>query len=83
MGSFIKGFTIKGRSKDFSFIRVFTTNGVRYYVTVVDGHAKPYLFHMEKRSDNTWRIVDAPKVPEWIHHIEAELGKAIEVNENK
>jgi hypothetical protein len=35
-----------------------------------------YLFTMEKKMGE-WKIIDAPKVPTWIHDREKELSTAI------
>lgn len=76
MDSFIKTITLQGKSIDFSFFRILAAGGIRYYVAVVNKDSRPYLFHMEQRN-NKWEIIDAPKVPAWIHSMEAELGNAI------
>lgn len=68
MASFIKGINVNGNLLDFSFIGVWTGKGMRYYVSVVDAQPKAYLFHMEFRNGQ-WKIIDAPKVPQWIHDV--------------
>lgn len=71
--------TTKG-DLEFSFIRVFTVNGPVYYVTVLY-KLESYLFTMVLR-DGQWKIVDAPKVPGWIHGVENAISLCIEENES-
>jgi hypothetical protein len=74
--SFVKEIEVSGNVRTFSFLGVYTTKGIRYYITVIDANSKPYLFHMDYQY-NRWMIIDAPKVPQWIHDLGNELEKAI------
>lgn len=74
--NFIRQISIDNKTLDFKFLRIYTSNGYKYYITVEDSQANPYLFHMELKQDR-WKIVDAPKVPEWIHLVESQLEAAI------
>ena len=76
MANFIKGIEVNGKVVGFSFTSVCTANGMRYYVSVLDRNFKPYLFHMEFRNGQ-WVIIDAPKVPQWIHDVRDQLCEAI------
>ena len=65
---------------ELKLIRVFTTSDIRYYVSMT-GHAqKPYLFHMENKNGR-WIIIDAPKLPQWIHSLQNDLEEYIVLNE--
>jgi hypothetical protein len=66
----------KGFSPEFFFNRMYTVNGISYHVSVVDRYRQSHFFNMEQKS-NLWRIVDAPKVPDWIMNIEKKLEEAI------
>ena len=50
-----------------------------FYVTVFDKNLKSCLFTM-KQIKGEWKIIDAPKVPQWIHDVEKELENAIKEN---
>jgi hypothetical protein len=76
MGSFTRQVKTEEGKLEFTFLRVFTTNGVRYYVTVTDNHHKPFLFHMEEQNEE-WKIVDDQNIPEWILRVEDQLCGAI------
>lgn len=63
---------------EFFFHRVFTISGnQRYHVSVKDEVGYPIFFNMELKNNDTWKIVDAPKVPEWILELETILNAAI------
>lgn len=63
---------------EFFFHRVFTVSGnQRYYVSVNDREGHPVFFNMEQKNNGTWKIVDAPKVPEWIMDVEPVLNNII------
>jgi hypothetical protein len=77
MQNFTKRIRIEeGYSPEFSFNRIHTVNGVHYYVSVMDKRGQSYAFNMELK-DKSWKIINAPKLPDWIMRIEKELGDAI------
>ena len=75
MERFFKTIVVNGVSLEFSFFKIHSVRGHRYYITVLENQ-KPLLFQMEKKNDN-WQIIDAPKVPKWIHDIKDQLINAI------
>jgi hypothetical protein len=63
---------------EFSFHRVYTTSGKqRYHISVKDVSGSSLFFNMDQKEDGSWKIVDAPKVPEWIMELEPQLQHAI------
>lgn len=62
---------------EFSFSALHSTSGLRYYVSVVDDDNRLSVFTMEKRFDDSWKIIDAPKVPAWIMALESTLGQML------
>ena len=79
LDSFTKTLTTPKGNLEFSFIRVFTVKGAVYYVSVLY-NLDSYLFTMVLR-DGHWKIIDAPKVPGWIHGVEHSISLCIEENE--
>ena len=74
---------VGGLLHSFYFQRVLKTGGVRYYVSVADSNTRQHHFETAETFEGKWKIIDAPKVPDWIHSLEEELGKAILSNELK
>ena len=62
----------------FSFVRIYTSRGVIYFVSAT-GKEIRHHFHMQERA-GTWRIVPAPKPPDWILQYEEQLAQAIKEN---
>lgn len=79
MSDFSKKIQVEEGVLKFDFMRVYTVQGVRYYVAVVDKSGKAHLFQMQEK-ESQWKIVLAPKAPDWILEIEAQLGEAISEN---
>jgi two-component system response regulator len=59
-----------------NFIKSRLNGGMQYHINVVDANYRANLLTMEL-INNRWRIVDAVKVPFWIHQIETQLELAI------
>lgn len=51
-----------------------------YHVSTRDLRGKNIFFTMRKNSDGAWKIIDAPKVPDWIFFFETKLAEAIVEN---
>jgi hypothetical protein len=63
---------------EFFFHKVHTTSGRRrYHISVKDRGGSAYFFNMGQKEDGSWKIVDAPKVPDWIMELESQLQNAI------
>lgn len=73
---------VDGHPLTVQFTPLHTTAGTRYYVSICDGNDNRFLFQMELQN-NEWRIIDAPKVPAWIHQRKDELGQAIAETESR
>lgn len=69
----------QGFCPEFSFNRIYTTRGIGFHVSVVDQHKQSRFFTMEQTSEG-WRIVNAPKLPDWIMNIEKKLSESITEN---
>lgn len=77
MPSFTKKIRLpKGGVRQFDFTRIYTVDGVQYFVGVSDSDNKAYRFYMRKIKD-TWTIVDTKGLPEWVPGLTPELEKAI------
>jgi hypothetical protein len=63
---------------EFQFQPFFCPGGFRYQVSVTDSSDATHCFHMERDPYAGWRIINAPKVEDWILGLEAPLGSAIE-----
>ena len=74
-------FTKRIRNLDFSFKRIQTPNGLRYQISVRDTNGDVISFNMKEHQD-WWKIIDAPKVPDWIMELEKRLAKQIFINES-
>ena len=77
MPSFSKKIRLpKGGVRQFDFTRIYTVEGVQYFVGVSDSDDKAYRFYMRQIKDS-WVIVNAAELPEWVSGLTVELEKAI------
>ena len=60
----------------FTFIPTHTPNGRTYFVSVEDWHGDTFTFTMKPKG-NDWKIINAPKVPDWILTTEHALAAVI------
>jgi hypothetical protein len=74
------GFIKKINSLEFSFKRIHTPNGLRYHVSVNDTNGNDFSFNMKEEIDR-WKIINAPKVPDWIIELEKQLSNQIFIKE--
>jgi hypothetical protein len=74
------GFIKRIDNLEFSFKRIQTPNGLRYYVSVTDANGDAFYFNMKEDSDR-WKIINAPKVPDWIIELEKKLANLILIKE--
>jgi hypothetical protein len=77
MQSFTKRIIVEGFSFQFSFHRMYTVKGINFHISVVDKNNRSRFFNMEQTSKG-WRIINAPKLPDWLMMIEKQLGAAID-----
>jgi hypothetical protein len=77
MQSFTKRIPVeKGFSPEFFFTRIYTVNSVHYHISVMDKSGHSHFFTMEQKNEQ-WKIINAPKIPDWIVRIEEQLEEAI------
>jgi hypothetical protein len=77
MLNFTRRITIQnGFDADFTFKRVFTVLGIRYYVFGVDRYGETVMFVMGQTRD-TWKIVNREELPPWAKEIESQISTAI------
>jgi hypothetical protein len=77
MESFSVNITIQaGFRPKFFFNTIYKVNGSCYHVSVKDTERNLWFFNMEARNGE-WKIINAPKVPDWIINVEMRLVRAI------
>jgi hypothetical protein len=77
MPNFTKRILVRDKfNPEFLFNRIYTVDGVRYHVSVMDADRHVFAFNMEEKYGR-WKIINAPKIPDWIMNIEKELEDAI------
>lgn len=77
MQNFTKRILVEeGFSPEFFFNPIYTVNGVSYHISVLDKNKQSVFFTMQEKK-SAWKIVNAPRPPEWIIKLEKELGDAI------
>ena len=62
----------EGFNPAFHFTKIYTTSGLRIHVSVIDMEDQSHAFYMELKGTE-WKIVNAPKVSEWIMNAEKRL----------
>ena len=73
MSDFKRAIPVKGHGRIiFEFIKINKVEHADYFITL-NVKKENISFRMRKRSEN-WKIVDAPKVPDWIMDIESQLS---------
>ena len=60
----------------FFFHEICKVNGSYYHVSVSDGTGQNFAFSMEIKNGK-WKIINAPKVPNWIMTQEKKLGRIL------
>jgi hypothetical protein len=60
---------------EFVFNRMYTVEGMRYYVSVNDNNHNSYFFRMQALGSR-WIVVDK-NVPEWVLKLQNELSDAV------
>ena len=61
---------------NFYFNRIFTAEGIRYHVSVIDHERKAHSFNMEETGE-VWKLVNGSNCPDWITILEKEIEQAI------
>ena len=70
-------FIDKGFQPEFFFSRIYTPIGIRYHVSVMDSADRFSVFFNMVEQEGSFRIINAPEVPDWIRNLEQELEQAI------
>ena len=77
MLNFTKPITLQnGFDIDFTFKRVFTVLGIRYYVYGIGTDCRAIMFVMGQTRD-TWTIVNPEELPSWAKNVESQISEAI------
>jgi hypothetical protein len=70
-----------GFNPEFAFNKICMINSTYYHVSVNDKAGRNYYFTIEKIK-GVWKIVDAPKAPDWIIAVEEILIQALFANQS-
>jgi hypothetical protein len=62
---------------EFFFNRIYTTSGNHFHVFVKDPTKQSFFFNMEQTATGSWKIINAPKLPDWILELEKQLETSI------
>ena len=62
---------------EFLFNRIYTANGNHFHVLVKDSAKQSFFFNMELTATGSWKIINAPKLPDWIIKLEKQLETSI------
>jgi hypothetical protein len=71
---------IDGESLFFSFYRIRTVEGQKFFVSV-SRHHKPFVFEMKKDDSGEWKINES--APEWIKPLRGILDQVIKREQSK
>ena len=77
MQNFTRRIVVEGFSLRFFFHKMYTVKGISFHISVADRNNRSHFFNMEQ-SPSGWKIVNAPKLPDWLIKIEQDLAEAIE-----
>ena len=77
MQTFSKRVTVEpGFEPAFFFTKIYTIQGVRFHVSVIDMEDQAWSFNMVLKNLE-WKIINAPQVPSWIVDVENQLQEII------
>ena len=77
MQTFSKRVTVEpGFEPAFFFTKIYTIQGVRFHVSVIDMEDQAWAFNMVLKNLE-WKIINAPEVPLWIISAEKQLEEII------
>ena len=62
---------------EFQFNRLFTVDGTRYFITVVDKEHNSHHFKMRPGPNGSWIIEKNEELPVWLFSLEPQLEEAI------
>jgi hypothetical protein len=81
MQHFTKRIEVEGYFYSFYFNRIYTVEGVRYHVSVVDRNRKAHSFNM-KKDEGKWVLANPRKYSGWIVKLESKLSDIIIENQS-
>ena len=77
MQTFSKRISIEpGFEPEFHFAKIYTIQGVRFHVSVVDKEGQAWAFNMVLK-ELEWIIINGPQVPCWVMDKEEQLQEII------
>ena len=82
MQHFTKRIEVNDSYYGFYFNRIYTVEGVRYHISVVDKERKAHSFNMMEKK-GVWVLVKPETCPEWIAKLEPTLSGIIHENQEK
>ena len=62
---------------NFYFNGIFTADGIRYHVSVIDKDRKTHIFHLV-RNEKRWTLAGGENCPDWIVKMEGTLNDEIQ-----
>lgn len=77
---FSKSIIINRLETMFHFQKISLPKGSRYHITTDEANGPVHSFDMEA-PQGQWKIIDAPKVPEWIKSNEDKLIEILAIEE--
>lgn len=78
---FSRSISVDASTRTFSFHKINSTKGNRYHITTAGEDGQPYSFDMENNYGR-WKIIDAPRVPDWVRLYEEKLVSLLVAAEN-
>jgi hypothetical protein len=76
MSHFVKRMETQQGFLNFYFNRIYTADGPRYHVSVIDRHRKSHIFHMVELRDEYY-LLNKKSCPHWIATMESKFEEAI------
>ena len=77
MQTFTKRILVEGGfTLAFFFTKIYSMRGVRFHICVIDIEDRAHNFNMELKNLE-WKIIDAPKVADWIINVEPSFQQAV------
>ena len=66
-----------GFTAEFFFNRIYTVSGSRFHIFLKDHNKQSFFFNMDLDISGSWKIINAPKIPNWILDLEKQLETSI------
>lgn len=74
---FIKSIEVGNGFVNFYFDRIYTIEGVRYFVSVIDRETRKLFMFQMRENEGKWSIINFLNYPYWIVKLESELSNVI------